>query len=66
MLMSVLPDASAGNPVIGWLTWADNLLQKIYNKVDYDTTYISRSPGKIGIKAWGNVSGAKLKGFGGD
>ena len=43
------------------LTGADSLLQKKYNKVDYDTTYISRSPGKIGLKAWGSLSGSRLK-----
>lgn len=32
---------------------ADSLLRCIYQKVDYDTTYISRSDGKMGLKMWG-------------
>lgn len=56
--------AFAGNPVKRLLTSADSLLRKIYYKVNYDTAYISRSPGKIGLKAWGSVSGANLRAHG--
>ena len=55
--MFVSSGAFAGNPI----KRADSLLQKVYNKVDYDTTYISRSPGKIGLKLWGSLSGFRLK-----
>lgn len=57
ILMFVSSGAFAGNPI----KRADSLLQKVYNKVDYDTTYISRSPGKIGLKLWGSLSGSRLK-----
>jgi len=57
MLTFVSAGAFSGNP----LKLADSLLQKIYNKVDYDTTYISRSPGKMGLKLWGSLSGSRLK-----
>ena len=60
ILMTVVSGSFAGNPK-RLLTGADSLLQKKYNKVDYDTTYISRSPGKIGLKAWGSLSGSRLK-----
>ena len=53
LLMFVSPGALAGNPVKRLLMSADSLLQKHYYKVDYDTAYISRSSGKIGLKAWG-------------
>ena len=53
--------ALAGNPVKWLVNGADSLLRKMYYKVDYDTAYISRSPGKIGLKAWGSVSGASLR-----
>ncbi len=49
--------ALAGHPI----KLADSLLVKMYNKVDYDTTYISRSPGKIGLKLWGSLSGSRFK-----
>ena len=57
ILIAVSSGAFAGNPI----KKADSLLLKIYNKVDYDTTYISRSPGKIGLKLWGSLSGSRLK-----
>lgn len=56
----------AGNPIKWLWNGADSLLSKLYYKVDYDTTYISRSPGKIGLKAWGNMSGASLRARGDD
>ena len=58
--------AFADNPIKRLLVGADGVLQSLYNKVDYDTAYISRSPGKIGVKAWGNVSGAKMRAIGND
>ena len=68
ILIFVSSGAFAGNPI----KRADSLLLKIYNKVDYDTTYISRSPGKIGLKLWGSLSGSlaievatNVKGFSG-
>ena len=57
ILLAVSSGAFAGNPI----KKADSLLLKIYNKVDYDTTYINRSPGKIGLKLWGSLSGSRLK-----
>lgn len=45
---------------------ANSLLRCIYQKVDYDTTYISRSDGKMGLKMWGNVSGMNLDSRGND
>ena len=57
ILIFVSSGAFAGNPIKN----ADSLLSKMYNKVDYDTTYISRSPGKIGLKLWGSLSGSRLK-----
>ena len=57
ILIFVSSGAFAGNPI----KRADSLLMKMYNKVDYDTTYISRSPGKIGLKLWGSLSGSRLK-----
>lgn len=38
----------------------DSLLHSMYQKVDYDTAYIGRSEGKIGLKVWGNLSGLNL------
>ena len=55
------PEAFAGSPVKKLLAGADSLLQVFYKKVDYDTTYISRSPGKMGLKAWGSLSGSRLR-----
>ena len=63
-LMVFLSAALAGNPVKGLLNGVDSLLRKMYNKVDYDTAYIGRSPGKIGLKAWANMSGARLRAIG--
>lgn len=40
---------------------ADSFLLKRYNKIDYDTAFIGRSEGKIGLKLWGNVSGLSLR-----
>lgn len=60
ILLVVSSGAFAGNPI----KRADSLLMKMYNKVDYDTTYISRSPGKIGLKLWGSLSGSRLKAHG--
>lgn len=62
--MFVSPGALAGNPVKRLLMSADSLLQKHYYKVDYDTANISRSSGKIGLKAWGSLSGASLRAHG--
>lgn len=53
--------AYAGSPVKKLLAGADSLLKVFYKKVDYDTTYISRSPGKMGLKAWGSLSGSRLR-----
>jgi len=61
ILVFVSSGVFAGNPVKRLLTGADSLLQKLYNKVDYDTTYISRSPGKMGLKAWANLSGSSFR-----
>lgn len=61
LLLFVFPGAYAGNPVKRLLSGVDSLLQKYYNKVDYDTTYIGRSYGKIGLKAWGSLSGSRLR-----
>ena len=33
-------------------------------RADYDTAYIERSPGKIGLKGWGNLSGLNFYGRG--
>ena len=57
ILIFVSSGSFAGNP----MKLVDSLLLKMYNKVDYDTTYISRSPGKIGLKLWGSLSGTRLK-----
>lgn len=43
---------------------ADSLLRKIYMRADYDTAYIERSPGKIGMKGWANLSGLNFYGRG--
>ena len=64
LLMFVSPGALAGNPVKRLLMSADSLLQKHFYKVYYDTAYISRSSGKIGLKAWGSLSGASLRAHG--
>ena len=65
LLLSLMAlGASAGNPLKPLqrvLAGADSVLRKMYHKVDYDTAYISRSPGKIGLKAWGSLSGASLR-----
>ena len=61
ILLFVASGAFAGNPVKWAVNGADSLLRKMYYKVDYDTNYISRSPGKIGLKAWGSISGASLR-----
>ena len=57
LLIFVPSGAFAGNP----LKLVDSLLLKQYNKVDYDTIFISRSPGKMGLKAWGSLSGSRFK-----
>lgn len=59
--ISLASVALAGNPVKGLLNGADSLLRKMYYKIDYDTAYIDRSPGKMGLKAWGSISGASLR-----
>ena len=53
--------AFAGGPVKRLLAGADSLLQVFYKKVDYDTAYVSRSPGTMGLKAWGSLSGSRLR-----
>ena len=64
LLIFVSSGAFAGNPVKRLLTSADSLLHKLYIKVDYDTTYICRSPGKMGLKAWANLSGSSFRAHG--
>ena len=61
LLTVISSDALAGNPVKWLVNGADSLLRKMYYSIDYDTAYISRSPGKMGLKAWGSVSGASLR-----
>lgn len=61
LLLVVSSGAFAGNPVKRVLSGADSILQKMYYKADYDTSYISRSPGKIGLKLWGNLSGSGFR-----
>lgn len=43
------------------LFWGDSLLAARYNKVKYDTAYISRPGGRWTVKLLENVSGAELK-----
>ena len=61
LLMSLSTGALAGNPFKWVLTKADTILLKLYSGINYDTTYISRSPGKIGLKAWANLSGTGFR-----
>jgi len=60
-LILVSSGAFAGGPVKRLLVGADSLLQVFYKKVDYDTAYVSRSPGTMGLKAWGSLSGSRLR-----
>ena len=64
LLLLVSSGASAGNPAKWVWNTADSLLRKIYQRADYDTAYIERSPGIIGLKGWGNVSGLNFYGRG--
>jgi len=62
ILMLLMTSATfAGNPIKWFVNGADSLLRKWYSKVDYDTTYICRSPGHIGLKAWANLSGSGFR-----
>jgi hypothetical protein len=56
--------AFAGKPLKRLINGADSLLRKIYMRADYDTAYIERSYGKIGLKGWGNLSGLNFYGRG--
>ena len=64
LLLLVSSGAVAQKPMKRFFTGVDSLLRKIYMRANYDTTYIDRSPGKIGLKAWGNLSGLKFYGRG--
>ena len=64
ILLFVSSGAFAQKPKKHFFTEVDSLLRKIYMRANYDTTYIERSPGKIGLKAWGNLSGLKFYGRG--
>lgn len=45
-------------------TRADTMLHRLYRQVDYDTSYIERSEGTMGVKVWGNVSGLNYRALG--
>ena len=64
LLLLVSSGAFAEKPLKRLVTGADSLLRKIYMRADYDTAYISRSPGIIGLKGWGNLSGLNFYGRG--
>ena len=61
LILFATQGAFAEGPLKKLIKKADTLLLKRYNVIDYDTTYINRSPGKIGLKAWGTLSGTSLR-----
>lgn len=64
LVFFVSSGAFAGKPLKRLINGADSLLRKIYMRADYDTAYIERSYGKIGLKGWGNLSGLNFYGRG--